>query len=239
MRLAISGRAGGWPLVAATAGIAAAIALGQWQLGRAEVKREARARYEARAAQTAVTVTAAEMDAEATDLRRVVAHGTFEPRHAVFIDNRIHRGVAGYHVVMPLRIAGSDRFVLVNRGWVPRTPERPRLPVVSTPTQLVTIEGIAAIPRQRTLELSPNVIEGAIWQNLTIERYRAALPIVIQPFLIQQTSAAEDGLVRDWPAPDFGIDKHYGYAFQWFALAATIFLFYAITRFRSKTRPRS
>jgi cytochrome oxidase assembly protein ShyY1 len=55
--------------------------------------------------------------------------------------------------------------------------------------------------------------------------------------MIQQTSPTGDGLVRDWPAPDFGIDKHYGYAFQWFALAATLLVFYAATRYRRKSRP--
>jgi cytochrome oxidase assembly protein ShyY1 len=84
------------------------------------------------------------------------------------------------------------------------------------------------------LELSDQVIEGRIWQNLTIARYRAAVPLPIQPFVIQQdnTQAPEDGLVRAWPSPELGIDKHYGYAFQWFALAATLLVFYVVTQFR-------
>ena len=55
----------------------------------------------------------------------------------------------------------------------------------------------------------------------------------IQPFLIQQdTHAPDDGLVREWPSPEFGIDKHYGYAFQWFALAATLVVFYVVTQLK-------
>jgi len=143
--------------------------------------------------------------------------------------------VPGYHVVMPLRLEGSDRYVLVNRGWVARTVSRAELPAVSTPRTAVTVQGIALVPRLRTLELSADVMEGSIWQNLTIERYRSARPIAIQPFLIRQEGDAHDGLVREWEAPDFGIDKHYGYAFQWFALAATILVFYAVTRRKSGT----
>jgi surfeit locus 1 family protein len=223
-----------WPLLAAVLGIAAAVALGNWQLGRAAQKREAQAKLEAQAAQPPIILSAAELEVADVDLRRVEARGTFDPRHTVLLDNRMHRGVPGYHVVTPLRIEGAGRHVLVNRGWVARTADRARLPGIVTPGGVVTVRGLAMVPRQRSLELSTQVMEGPIWQNLTIERYRAARPIDIHPFVIQQDSASEDGLVRDWAPPDFGIDKHYGYAFQWFALAATILAFYAITRYRGK-----
>jgi surfeit locus 1 family protein len=140
---------------------------------------------------------------------------------------------------MPLRLEGSDRHVLVNRGWIARTANRAELPVLVTAPDAVVIQGIALVPRKRTLELSDHVMEGAIWQNLTIERYREARPLRIQPFLIRQENDAPDGLVREWEAPDFGIDKHYGYAFQWFAIAGTILVFYAVTRYRRKQKVRT
>jgi cytochrome oxidase assembly protein ShyY1 len=98
----------------------------------------------------------------------------------------------------------------------------------------VTITGIAVVPSGRILELSSDVFEGAIWQNLTIERYRKKMPISVQPFVLRQDSPLDDRLVRAWDPPDFGIDRHYAYAFQWFALAATLFVFYAVTQFRRK-----
>ena len=223
-----------WPLFAAVAGIAAAMALGNWQLNRAAEKREARARLEAAMSQPPISVSSTEIPAADVEMRRVEARGVFEPRHAIFIDNRIHHGVPGYHVVTPLKLAGGERYVLVNRGWIAQPPSRAELPQVPTPAGLVTVQGIAMVPGKRTLELSAHVVEGSIWQNLTIERYREARPIAIQPFLIRQESAAEDGLVREWPAPDIGVDKHYGYAFQWFALAGTILVFYGYTRYRNK-----
>lgn len=231
-------RRAAWPLLAAVAGIALTLALGNWQLDRASQKREAKARFDAMAAQPPISVTGVELAASDVDLRRVEARGVFDPRYAVYVDNRIHRSVPGYHVVMPLRLEGSDRYVLVNRGWIARTADRAQLPVVATAAGTVTVRGIAMVPRKRTLELSDHVMEGAIWQNLTIERYRAARPLGIQPFLIRQDNEVQDGLVREWEAPDFGIDRHYGYAFQWFALAATIFIFYAATRYRRKRKTR-
>jgi surfeit locus 1 family protein len=223
-----------WPTLAAVAGIAVTVALGNWQLGRAAEKRELKARLEARASAPPIEIPAGELPAQDAEFRRVGARGVFEPRFAVYVDNRIHRGVAGYHVVMPLRIADSDRYVLVNRGWIARTAHRSELPQVRTPREPVVISGVAVVPGRRVLELSKEVIEGAIWQNLTIERYRRAMPLAIQPFMIQQSSTLDDGLVREWEPPDFGIEKHYGYAFQWFALAATLLAFYAVTQFRRK-----
>lgn len=231
-------RSGLWPLAASLLGIIAALALGNWQLDRASQKRELKARFDAQAAQPPINVSAAELAAGDVDLRRVQARGMFDPRYTIFIDNRIHGGVPGYEVITPLRLGESDRHVLVNRGWTARTPDRAQLPQVRTPAQPVTLTGVAVIPRPRTLELTDAVMEGRIWQNLTIERYRSAIPIAIQPFVIRQDSVLDDGLVREWPAADFGIDKHYGYAFQWFALAATILAFYALTRYR-RTRERT
>ena len=58
-----------------------------------------------------------------------------------------------------------------------------------------------------------------MWQNLTLERYREAVSIPLQPVMIQQESPLDDGLAREWDPPNLGVDKHYGYAFQWLALA--------------------
>lgn len=220
-----------WPSLAAAAGIALTLALGNWQLGRGQEKAALRAQVDQRAQAALIEVPVAALQARDVELRRVEARGTFEPKYAVFIDNRVLRGVAGYHVVMPLKLGDGSRYVLVNRGWIAGTRDRNRLPEVKTPAVAVTVSGLAVVPSRRFLELSERTTEGSVWQNLTLERYRKAMPIAIQPFVIRQEqgSALDDGLVREWEAPDYGVDKHYGYAFQWFALAALILVFYLVT----------
>ena len=225
-----------WPTVAAVLGIVITVALGTWQLGRGAEKRALKTRFDAQLAQPPVHVGTRELAASDVELRHVEARGVFEPRYGIYLDNRILRGVPGYHVVMPLRIEHSERYVLVNRGWIARPALRSDLPQVRTPAEPLSITGVAIVPGTRMLELSSDVIEGRIWQNLTIERYRKAVPIEIQPFVVRQDNALDDGLAREWYAPDFGIEKHYGYAFQWFALAVTIFLFYVVTQFRRRAR---
>ncbi len=226
--------------LAAGAGLALALAAAQWQLNRAHEKEGLAARLESLARAPAVSLTAAEAKAEDLEWRRVTVRGRFAPSYAVFIDNRIRRGVAGYHVVMPLEIgntrSGSGRYVLVNRGWIAGSPDRARLPEVTTPEATVQITGLAVLPSRRFLELSANVAQGKVWQNLTVERYREAFPIPLQPVVILQESALADGLAREWDPPDLGINKHYGYAFQWLALAATVLVFYLVTHVRRRPR---
>jgi surfeit locus 1 family protein len=226
--------------LAAGAGMALALAAAYWQLGRAHEKEGLAARLESLAREPAVPLTAVEAKAEDLEWRRVTVSGRFAPSYAVFIDNRIRRGVAGFHVVMPLEVgkmrAGGTRYVLVNRGWVAGSPMRGKAPEVTTPEGTVEITGLVVVPTKRFLELSKDVTEGNVWQNLTLERYREAFAIPLQPVVIQQESALADGLAREWDPPDLGINKHYGYAFQWLALAATLLVFYLVTHVRRRPR---
>jgi surfeit locus 1 family protein len=215
-----------WPTLAAVAGIALTVALGNWQLGRAHEKATLAERIETARHDAPVGVSASPVNADDLVWRRVEVQGVFEPKYAVLIDNRIVRGVVGYNVVMPLKIGGGERYVLVNRGWIAGTGTRGVLPQVATPEKTVHITGMATVPSRRYLELSTQTIEGNVWQNLTLERYRAAFPIGLQPIVIQQESELDDGLLREWSPPDLGIDKHYAYAFQWFVMAAAILVIY-------------
>lgn len=165
--------------------------------------------------------------------------GRFEPRYGVLVDNRVHHGVAGYHVVMPVAIDDGSRYVLVNRGWIAGNPDRAQLPEVKTPQSTVEITGLAVNPSRRFLELASRNIEGRVWQNLTIERYREAFPIPLQPVMILQESPLDDGLVREWDPPNFGVDMHYGYAFQWLALSMTILVFYLVTHVKSRAAEKA
>lgn len=223
-----------WPALAAATGIALTGALGLWQYGRGQEKSALAQRIEHLAQEPPINLSEREFDARDVELRRVEASGVYEPKYTVLLDNRVWRGRAGYHVVMPLRLGNGERYVLVNRGWIAAGPDRTRLPEVNTAHGIQVVRGRAVVPGARFLELSSEVAEGRVWQNLTLERYREVMPITIQPFVIQQESAGapDDGLIREWPLPDAGVDKHYGYAFQWFALSVVIFAFYLITHVR-------
>ena len=223
-----------WPTVATVAGVALTAALGVWQLGRAADKEAIAARIGAAARDALVALPAAEIRADDVVWRRVTASGRFEPKYAVFIDNRVQHGVVGYQVVMPLELGASGRFVLVDRGWVAATGARRAPPSVQTPAGTVEVTGLAVVPSPRFLELSAQVADGDVWQNLTLERYRQAMPIRIQPVLIRQDNDLGDGLSRERTAPDTGTGKHYGYAFQWFALGVALLVYYLATHVKKR-----
>jgi surfeit locus 1 family protein len=218
-------------------GIAATLALANWQLNRAHEKEGLAEHLAILAKDPPIALSATEIQARDVEWRRVTAHGRFAPSYGVLIDNRVYHGVAGYHVVMPLEIeagSGTSRYVLVDRGWIAGNPDRSKLPDVRTPETAIDITGLAITPSRRFLELASGTAQGRVWQNLTLDRYRKAFPIAIQPVVIEQESALDDGLVREWDPPNLGVDRHYGYAFQWLALATTILVFYLVTHVKRR-----
>ena len=208
--------------VAAIAGIALAAALGVWQLDRAAQK-EAQAARQAQLDRAPPIRLGHEIaSAAALEQRHVAARGHFEPGAVVWLDNRVRSGIVGYEVVMPLRISGTATRVLVNRGWVGGTGDRRQLPQLATPSGELEVSGRAVVPGKRIYELGSDAPEGRVWQNLTIDRYRARLGIEVLPIMIEQENDNGDGLVRAWPAPGRGADTNRSYAVQWFGLGVLI-----------------
>ena len=229
------------PMIAAFVVVALTLSLGNWQLRRADEKRAIRARAEQAGHSAPVVVPAQPVDAAALDGRRVAVRGRFLAGRTVFVDNRTHNGVAGFHVATPVRIEGSELHVLVLRGWVPRDPrDRARLPEVSTPEGIVEVEGLAEAKIPQALELRAPTPPGPldrVWQNLALDRFAQWSGLALQPVLVRQFDgpATQDGLVRDWPEARVDVDKHLGYAFQWFAMSAATFGLWAwFTFFRRR-----
>lgn len=212
------------PTLAAAAVLVLTLSLGNWQLRRADEKREIQRSAALAAREAPLAIPSTPLDPAAFDGKRVQVRGRFVPERTVFIDNRTHKGVAGFHVATPVRIEGSELHLLVLRGWVARDPrDRGRLPEIPTPDASVTIEGQAAASIAQALELRSAPVPGPadrVWQNLSLERFESWSGLSLQPLLVRQfdNPATTDGLVRDWAEARVDVDKHLGYAFQWFAL---------------------
>ncbi|RZL60911.1 MAG: SURF1 family protein [Variovorax sp.] len=151
--------------------------------------------------------------------------------------------------------------------------ERTQLAPVDTPAGLVEVTGRIAPPPSQLLQigraspaasaptgpaapaqaeadvaaaLPPDGLVGSspIRQNLDLAAFRTETALPLRTDVsIQQTGAASEGLKRDWPAPALGVEKHYGYAFQWFGLAALVIVLYVwfqvIAPFRRARRDRT
>lgn len=206
--------------------------LGVWQLARAAEKEALQAALDSRSSAPPLPAAALADDAAQAaqqHYRHTTLQGRWVDGRTVFLDNRPMDGRPGFIVVTPLALAGQASAVLVQRGWVPRdAAERTRLPALPLPAGPVTVEGIIAPPPSRLVALGAET-PGPIRQNLDLESFARETGLRLRPLSLQQLDrpgAAGDGLVRHWPRPAADVHKHYGYAFQWFALAGLITLLY-------------
>jgi surfeit locus 1 family protein len=195
-----------WALALAATGCAAGIALGNWQSGRAEQKKVA-----------------------ASSVQRVEVRGRFEPKFTVYLDNKTRNGRPGYEIVQPLQLA-SGKSLAVDRGWAPAGATREQLPEVRTPAEQVVLSGVRLARFPRAYAPGDGRPQGKIWQNVTLEDYAAWTGLALEPWVLEQHSALDDGLLREWPAPDSGVAMHESYALQWYSLAAlSLILFFALS----------
>lgn len=210
------------------------VALGLWQTRRAAEKDALQAALDLRAAQPPVGVPPVPAAAAAIAMRRVAARGEYVERFGILLDNKVLRGRVGYQVVTPLRLAGGNVHVLVNRGWAAAGRTREDVPQVPVPRGPQTVEGIAVLPATHVYEVGPDAPRNGVWQNLVLERYQAWSGLELAPFVLQQTNDAGDGLAREWERPDAGADRHRSYALQWFSLAALALVLYVILNTRRR-----
>ena len=213
-------------LLAGIAGVALAASLGNWQTRRGDEKAARQAQWDEALSRAPTPVTGPD-DASGVERslpRRVEMNGTFVTQATVYVDNRLVDGVAGFQVVTPIAVADGMPWILVNRGWAARSmADRTRLPAAPIASAPLRVEGIAVPHVARALELGERGgALGGIWQNLDFEAYEQASGRKVARFVVQQTNDTGDGLRRAWARPDAGVDKHRGYAFQWYSLAALI-----------------
>lgn len=224
------------PTMAMVALAVLAVALGNWQRHRADEKGAAAALASAAAREAPVDLAVAGGDADAVLYRTVHGVGEFDAAHAVMIDNKVRGGRPGYEVVTPLRLGAGKRYVLVDRGWVAQGPTRQQLPSVQTPAGVVEITGRATLPPKRYLELKADPGTGALRQNLDIDRIAAASGLTLLPFVVEQTDPVmpPDDLLREWPQPDFGIERHLSYMVQWYSLAGLAIILWLVLNWRRR-----
>ncbi len=229
------------PFVATVLLVALGVSLGQWQDRRAEQKIALQAKLTERSAGAPLVVAGTPVAAADVEYRKVSVAGEFVDSWPMFLNNRPQDGKVGFYLVMPFRIAGTDMHVLVARGWLPRyTGEHDRLPEFATPRGVVIVTGTAKASLGKVMQLGQPTPVGqrAILQNLDPAEFAAASGMAVQPFFIEQSEPvdASDKLARNWPAPALGVEKHQGYAFQWYALALMALLFFVFTGFRRGTK---
>ena len=204
--------------------IVATLMLGRWQLSRADQKEAIQSSMERQgelpplAGQTVLSSP----DPSALLQRRVFLQGEWLGAKTIFLDNRPMMGRPGLYVLTPMRLENSQAVVLVQRGWVPRNfMDRMQVPEIRTPRGVVAVEGRIVPPPGKLYEFAATET-GRIRQNLNLASFSAEVGLALPGWTVQQLGTESDGLLRQWPVVSTGVEKHYGYAFQWFALCALL-----------------
>lgn len=216
------------PLIAYLCLLPILLALGVWQLYRAEEKRVLISLKEQRQSTETLVLSATIPDKpEALLYMPIQAKGHYDTNHQYLLDNQLNKGRAGYFVLTPFLLRNINKVVLVNRGWLPLGKSRDVLPDISVYTGEITIRGRINHFPGVGLKLAGAEIPSEHWPSLVqvidINILTKQLNYPLFDFQIELDKEAPNGFAREWQTPhSMTPEKHVGYAVQWFLLALTL-----------------
>ncbi|HZF18008.1 MAG TPA: SURF1 family protein [Steroidobacteraceae bacterium] len=229
-----------WSTLLVIALAAVFIALGRWQLSRADYKRALFAEF-ASGSDATMSLGAA----GSKELRRyqhVSAAGEFDDSHQVLLDNMTDGEQAGFRVLTPFLLA-DGRTVLVDRGWFALGRSRTDWPVLKVAAGPREIRGrIDELPVPG-IRISADVSEAtpSAWPKLMnfprLADLELALGRRLYPRIVLLDANQPDGFRRDWTPPGFAPERHIAYAVQWFGMALTLGVLYVIMNLRKQASP--
>lgn len=230
-------------------GVAINIRLGIWQLERLEQRRAFNARVLAQINQPLLVLRgdALTLDLANMEYRQVEVTGEYDLSHEVALRNQAWGNRLGLHLLTPLRIAGSDQAVMVDRGWVPLGGSDYQSWAEYPEPGTVTVRGVIRASQSkpdygRRKDDIPASGEPPlkIWYFANIEGIANQVPYSLLPIYIQQAPdpAWKSLPYRTQPDLDLSEGPHQSYAIQWFTFAAILGLGYPffIRRQERKTK---
>ena len=227
---------GFWPSLATLIFLSLFVALGFWQLDRADQKTRRHGEFIKRQAERTMDLTdpgSLRTDKAEMLWRHVQARGRFAAKVHILLDNQVVKGEPGYLVFTPFRLSGSDSWLLINRGWVPLGADRSVVPALETPAEEVNIEGVINdVPATGLAlgETSMETLSSSIFraQRIDLKEDARLAGHDLQPYVLTLAPESGYGFVREWQIPGSGREKHLGYAFQWFVFAAALLVIYLV-----------
>lgn len=218
-----------WLLTTLLVLLAAAVMvrLGIWQLDRLDQRRTINRQY-ARAMQLPPLDLNQPLLADLSQevYRDAVVTGEYDYSGEVLLRNQAWEDRPGYHLLTPLRIDGSDRLVLVDRGWIPLDDGSVERRAAYQQAGRVHVTGrlMPAQPEPRfggltDPALAPGQARLEAWNWVNLERIGLQLNRPLLPLYL--IAAPEPGSLtqRSLPAVDLSEGSHMSYALQWFAFA--------------------
>ncbi len=209
------------PLLVGALLVAQFAGLGAWQISRGFEKRASQAAFRD---ETGFAAWQDGMDIRA--YQRLKATGRYDGEHQILLENIIVNSRYGYYVLTPLAGAEGEPPLLVNRGWIEKTGDVVDPAALEVPGGRVTVRGRAGSLPRAGMKMGDAISPGNDWPRFAVypdyEEVAAALGYEVQDFVLLMDHEEAGGFYRHWVPSEFGPGKHFGYAFQWFAMAAVL-----------------
>lgn len=216
------------------------VSLGLWQLDRAEQKREIdygvikSQEREVLNVNTFIESNRINAHSFSKEIYRSASlTGHYDNNRQYLLDNRTHKGRAGFHVLTPFLLEHSKKSILINRGWISYQGTRDNIPDISITENLITISGVMkqqgrAIVLNESNNGSKKINRSypKLIQSMKLDKLAKELNISLLPIIIELDPNDKTGFIREWQPYYGSIDKHNAYALQWFSFAVILlFLF--------------
>jgi surfeit locus 1 family protein len=201
------------------------IRLGVWQLSRLSERRARNAVVAERLTAAPVGLEALPADTGQLRNRRVRVRGRLDLANEIVVTGRTRNGSPGVHIVTPLRVAGRDTAVLVNRGWV-YSPNSAEVDLTAwrEPDSLDAAGFVEPLsPGREGDRAAASARSARLVRRLDRDALARELGYPIAPYVVTlladsgSTQVAEHPVRLPTPALDEG--AHMSYAIQWFAFA--------------------
>lgn len=210
------------------------IALGFWQLHRADYHRALIRQAEQRRSEQPVALESLLVAKESDDalhLQQVALQGQWLDKYFL-LENQIHAEKNGYYVFGVMQVAGVGK-VLVNRGWIQAPLLRSELPVVPSPTSSTEVGEIYT--SASLIEKKPLFAEDG-WPKrvgrMNVSGAEQALGFELLPVVVRLREGSPSALATQWPVVNIQPEKNVAYAIQWFAMVLALLICYVVYSFR-------
>lgn len=222
------------------------IKLGLWQYHKAEMRQSIQDQYESSLNKQVAKLKDYLTQPAVLQYQQASVRGHYETQYQFLLDNQVENSQAGFHVITPFKIEGTDQYVLVNRGWIIGADSHDKVPTFATPGQLLELKGMVWVPSDKIFTLEAKVDGNQqqakqwqhVWQHLDMKKFKQTAPIQVLDVIIKlDPTDKAGGFVRNWQMPPSKIMTNLGYAYQWFGFAfasLAIYLYTSVKRIKTE-----
>ena len=208
-------------LIVAT--LALLISLGFWQLDRADEKRAIEDKIAIANSANVELVVSTELLKD-KEYYHVRLQGSYVDDKQFIYDNQIVDQISGYYVLTPFVLNGDSKTVLINRGFIAWNGRRDKLADIDIEGEITEVKVQISKPVKR-MELKASEISGefpVLIQALDLDAMSAIASIDFVSVVGLLSPESSNGFVRRWEPYTGSIERHIGYAIQWFLMALVL-----------------